>query len=234
MSDQTLPKHIAFIMDGNGRWATQRNLPRSEGHREGVSVTKKIVFECFEIGIPYVSLYAFSSENWNRPQDEIDQLFKYLRSFFRSELPKFINKRVRIICLGDRSRLSSELIEIIGEAEKKTAAFTGKAFLIGLNYGGRPEIIRAVNNIIASGITKVDEALFERFLYTAGVPDPDLLVRTSERRLSNFMLYQCAYTELCFIDKFWPDFDKKSLEEVLKDFAGRKRRFGAIAAGGGK
>ena len=228
MSDILLPKHIAFIMDGNGRWAKQRNLPRTEGHRKGVAALKKIVPECFNRGIQYVSLYAFSTENWNRPQDEIDNLFDYLKSYFKSELPKFIRDKIKIVIMGDVSRLSADLREIISDAERKTAAFTDKAFLIGLNYGGRPEIIRAVNNIIAAGITQIDESLFSRFLYSAGIPDPDLLVRTSEKRLSNFMLYQCAYTELCFIDMLWPDFDKKALDAVLSEYAGRKRRFGAI------
>ena len=231
MTDNTLPKHIAFIMDGNGRWAKKRGLPRSEGHRAGVRATRKILPECYDRGIPYVSLYAFSTENWNRPQDEIDKLFDYLRAFFKSELPKFIKRGVKIIAMGDISRLSPELQSIVKDAEQKTAHFKDKAFCIGLNYGGRPEIIRAVNNIIASGVSRVDEELFARFLYTAGIPDPDLLVRTSEKRLSNFMLYQCAYTELCFLDKYWPDFDKKTLDEVLLDYGNRQRRFGAIGGG---
>ena len=228
MSDITLPKHIAFIMDGNGRWAKKRGLPRSEGHRAGVNALKKIVPECYDRGISYVSLYAFSTENWNRPQSEIDRLFDYLRSFFKSELPKFIRRSVRVVALGDISRLTTDLQDIIKEAGAKTAHFKDKAFCIGLNYGSRPEIIRAVNNIIASGITRVDEALFSRFLYTAGIPDPDLLVRTSEKRLSNFMLYQCAYTEIYFTDIYWPDFDKKALNAALDDYANRQRRFGAI------
>ena len=225
-----IPKHIAFIMDGNGRWAKQRHLPRSQGHRAGVNALKKIVPECYDRGISYVSLYAFSTENWNRPQDEIDKLFGFLKSFFKSELPKFMKRGIKIIAMGDSSRLSLDLQEIIREAESKTAVFKDKAFCIGLNYGSRSEIIRAVNNIIASGITKVDEELFARFLYTAGIPDPDLLVRTSEKRLSNFMLYQCAYTEICFIDKYWPDFDEKALDEVLVEYSNRSRRFGAIKA----
>lgn len=226
--EKVLPRHIAFIMDGNGRWAKQRNLPRSEGHRAGVAALKKIVPACFDLGISYVSLYAFSTENWNRPKDEIDKLFGFLKSYFKTELPKFIKQGVRINVMGDMDRLTPDLREITKEAMAKTAAFTDKAFNIGLNYGSRPEIIRAVNNIIAAGLTKVDEELFGRFLYTDGIPDPDLLVRTSEKRLSNFMLYQCAYTELCFVDKYWPDFDKKALYEVLDDFATRQRRYGAI------
>lgn len=228
MAEKALPRHIAFIMDGNGRWAKQRGLPRSEGHRAGVAALKKIVPACFDMGIPYVSLYAFSTENWNRPQSEIDKLFSFLKSYFKSELPRFIKDGVKITVMGDTSRLSLELQQITKEAVIKTSGFKDKGFIIGLNYGSRPEIIRAVNNIIAAGITSVDERLFERFLYTGGIPDPDLLVRTSEKRLSNFMLYQCAYTEICFVDKYWPDFDKKALSEVLDEYAGRQRRFGAV------
>ena len=223
-----LPRHIAFIMDGNGRWAKRRLLPRKAGHREGVKTLRKIVDECFRAGIPFVTLYAFSTENKERPADEVETLFSLMKEYFTEFLGEMLEKGIRITVMGDLSYFPADLRGIIGDAVQKSKDCTDSTLNIALNYGARSEIVRAVNAAVERG-KPVDETSFSRLLYTADLPDPDLVVRTSgEARLSNFMLWQCAYSELFFVKTLWPDFGKKELYEVLNGYAARDRRFGKV------
>ncbi len=225
---KNLPSHVAFIMDGNGRWAKKRFLPRKAGHREGVKTMRRIVNECFEIGIPFVSVYAFSTENKNRPQDEVDSLFKLMEEYFTEFLSELLEKNICVRIMGDVSYFPESLRNIIADAIKKSASNSGGTFNIALNYGARDEILRAVNVAVQNG-KQLDTAAFSKLLYTADLPDPDLVVRTGgESRLSNFMLYQCAYSELFFTKTLWPDFSQKLLYEILNDYSARERRFGKV------
>lgn len=228
MENMNLPRHISIIMDGNGRWAKKRLLPRSKGHEAGVKNLEKIANAAFDRGVPFISIYAFSTENWNRPQEELDKLFELLARYFREKLPSFHEKGIRIRVMGDISRFDDTLRGVIENAIESTAALKPFTLNIGLNYGSRAEIVRAVKNIIAAGETDITEETISRYLYTSDIPDPDLLIRTGERRLSNFMLYQNAYTELYFTDTLWPAFTEKHLEKALDEYAARDRRFGAI------
>lgn len=215
-------------MDGNGRWAKKRFLPRKAGHREGVKTMRRIVNECFEIGIPFVSVYAFSTENKNRPQDEVDSLFKLMEEYFTEFLSELLEKNICVRIMGDVSYFPESLRNIIADAIKKSASNSGGTFNIALNYGARDEILRAVNVAVQNG-KQLDTAAFSKLLYTADLPDPDLVVRTGgESRLSNFMLYQCAYSELFFTKTLWPDFSQKLLYEILNDYSARERRFGKV------
>lgn len=222
-----LPVHIAFIMDGNGRWATSRGLERKDGHKRGVKVMKTIVEACKKKGVKYVSVFAFSTENWGRSKEEIDSLFDLMRNYF-SRITEELGESIRLNIMGDVSRFPEDirkLIAKIGENAPKTADFT---FNIGINYGARQELLMAVNSITSNGIKNVDENIFGRFLYTADIPSPDMLIRTGgEKRLSNFMLYQLAYTELFFTDTLWPDFTVRELSKLVDEFSKRDRRFGA-------
>ncbi len=223
-----LPTHIGFIMDGNGRWAKKRLLPRSAGHKEGVKTLKNIVNAAFGLGIPYVSVYAFSTENQKRPLEEKNALYDLIKKYFVSSFNYFIDNGINIRFMGDLSYFPGELKDILERAAAKSAHFKDKVLNIGLNYGSRDEIIKAVNAAVDGG-KHVTESDFEKLLYTQGLPAPDLIVRTSgESRLSNFMLYQAAYSELIFTDTLWPDFDEKKLFEVLKEFEKRDRRFGGV------
>lgn len=195
---QNLPRHIAFIMDGNGRWAKKRFLPRKAGHREGVKTMRRIVDECFKIGIPYLTVYAFSTENKNRPQDEVEALFNLMEEYFTEFLNELLEKNICVRTMGDTSYFPETLRNIIADAIEKSASCTGGTLNIALNYGSRDEILRAVNVAVKNGAV-LDSDAFSRLLYTSDLPDPDLVVRTGgESRLSNFMLYQCAYSELFF------------------------------------
>lgn len=231
-------KHIAFIMDGNGRYAKKRNLPRTFGHKKGIERIKEIVLECFETyDIKTVTLYAFSTENWNRPPSEIKFLFLYLKAFFLKEINTFIEKGIKINILGflDDERIPKDVKEVIDEATYKTKDNDKYTFNILFNYGGRQDIIQAslkLSELLSSGTIKkeeVDDNLFKTLLLTSKTSDVDLLIRTSgEERLSNCLLYQCAYSEFVFTPTYWPDFDKEELKRCLDIYNKRDRRFGAI------
>jgi len=224
-----IPSHIAIIMDGNGRWARQRGLPRVIGHRAGMKALTRIVEASSELGIKYLTVYSFSTENWKRPRTEVSALFSLLKEYVRKEGERLVKNNVKVNILGDISPLPESAKESVKEILKKTSDNTGLIFNIALNYGSRQEIIRAVNRIISDGIKKVDEKIFRRYLYTADIPDPDLIIRTSgEKRLSNFLLFQSSYSELYITETLWPDFDKEKLIEAIKDFSSRKRRYGGV------
>lgn len=226
--EKKVPRHIGFIMDGNGRWAKLRGKSRSYGHKKGADVIEEVVSACFFEGVEAVSLYAFSTENWSRPKEEIDTIFDLLEKFLRRYENKLVNERIRLIISGDLSEISEKLRNRSISVMKNTERFVGKTLNIAINYGGRAEIVRAAKLLSETGEPVTEENLAGR-LYTAGLPDIDLAVRTSgESRLSNFFLWQCAYAELYFTDVLWPDFKTEELKKALEWFAGRKRRFGNI------
>jgi len=228
------PQHVAIIMDGNGRWAQARGLPRIAGHRRGAEAVRRTVSAATELGIRYLTLFGFSSENWKRPLNEIHDLMGLLRHYLRGEIAELHEKGVRILFIGDRSRLPPDIVTLIVNSEELTRNNDRLTLSIALSYGGRAEIATAARRIAEEAAAgrldpaKVDETLFGRFLFTEGIPDPDLLIRTSgEQRISNFLLWQCAYSELVFTGTLWPDFDKAALENAVRDFHGRERRYGA-------
>lgn len=226
--EKKVPRHIGFIMDGNGRWAKLRGKSRSYGHKKGADVIEEVVSACFFEGVEAVSLYAFSTENWSRPKEEIDTIFDLLEKFLRRYENKLVNERIRLIISGDLSEISEKLRNRSISVMKNTERFVGKTLNIAINYGGRAEIVRAAKLLSETGEPITEENLAGR-LYTTGLPDIDLVVRTSgESRLSNFFLWQCAYAELYFTDVLWPDFGTEELKKALDWFAGRKRRFGNI------
>jgi undecaprenyl diphosphate synthase len=228
------PVHVAIIMDGNGRWAKARGLPRVAGHKRGAEAVRRTVTGAAELGIQYLTLYGFSSENWKRPPAEIDDLMGLLRLYLNNEIEELDRKGVRLRVIGQRSRLQPDIVRLIEGAERRTAGNRKLNLIVALSYGGRAEIVEAAR-CIAEGVragridpAAVDEDQFERFLYTAGIPDPDLLIRTSgEKRISNFLLWQCAYTELVFLERLWPDFTRNDLESAITEYHGRDRRYGA-------
>lgn len=231
------PKHVAIIMDGNGRWAKARGLPRALGHKEGVEALRRAVEASRELGLTHLSVYAFSTENWNRPQTEIDALFDLLRVFVRRDLARLHKDGVRICIIGAREGLSEDILGLIDEAVETTKANTRLTLNIAFNYGGRSEIVAAVRDIaalVAAGKLQpdqIDEAMISRSLWTADSPEPDLVIRTSgELRLSNFLLWSGAYAELMFMDLWWPDFTRESLEKAIDAFRRRDRRFGGLGA----
>lgn len=227
--NQTLnhPKHIAIIMDGNGRWAKTRRLPRSAGHKKGVDATKAIVRYAGEIELDYLTLYAFSTENWERPEDEIHDLMGLLRFYLKSEAVELHKNNVRLRVIGFRDRLAKDIVEMITNVEDLTKDNTGLNLTVALDYGGRQDIVNAVQNMIELGITEIDEGTLSSHLFTSDLPDPDLLIRTSgENRISNFLLWQCAYTEFIFTETLWPDFTIQDFEQALIEYQGRERRFG--------
>ncbi|HTV88520.1 MAG TPA: polyprenyl diphosphate synthase, partial [Stellaceae bacterium] len=223
MSPQSArPRHVAIIMDGNGRWAKARGLPRIAGHRRGAEAVRRTLVAAGELGIPYLTLFGFSSENWRRPLDEIDDLMGLLRHYLRGEIAELHKNAVRLRVIGDRRRLSDDIVAMIDNAETLTRGNGGVNLTVALSYGGRAEIVAAVRAIaaeIAAGsiaVEAIDEELFARHLFTADLPDPDLLIRTSgEQRISNFLLWQCAYAELVFTKTLWPDFGRADLEEAI-------------------
>ena len=229
-----LPQHVAIIMDGNGRWAKKHRLTVSRGHRQGTENLREIIRHTDDLGIHALSLYAFSTENWNRPQEEVDALMQLILDFFASEIDELDAKNVRILILGDKSRLPEKQRLTLLEAEARTENNTGLHLNIAINYGGRDELTRATREIaqlVQRGEIRCDE-ITERtlsdHLFTRGQPDVDLLIRTSgEMRLSNFLLYQCAYAEFLFPKTLWPDFSVRCYDEALEAFGGRERRFGA-------
>ena len=224
-----LPKHVAFIMDGNGRWAKKRLMPRSYGHKMAVENVTEVVEYCFSKGIKYISLFAFSTENWNRSKEEIDALFDLLRKYFTVKIKQLLKEGVRLTVMGDLSRLPEDVRKDLEAAIAQTQQNDKFILNVGINYGGRDEILRACNKLVAQGKNAVTEADFRSALYTADIPDPDLVVRTSgEVRISNFMIYQMAYSELYFPKTLWPDFHKKDVDRCLKVYAKRNRRFGGV------
>lgn len=227
---KNLPKHIAFIIDGNGRWAKKRGLPRMFGHREGVKTLEEIIYECANLGIGVVSVFGFSTENWNRPQPELDGLFDLFTDFFDDERQAEFNRiGIQIRIMGDYTKFPEHLAKNADRAIEATKHNNKMVLNMGINYGGHDDILRAVNSLLKDKVECVDKVTFESRLYTAGLPYPDFVVRTSgELRLSNFMLWQMAYSELYFPKTYWPDFHKKQLYKALKSFNKRNRRFGAI------
>jgi undecaprenyl diphosphate synthase len=231
------PRHVAIIMDGNGRWAKARGLPRAMGHREGVEALRRTVEASRDLGITHLSVYAFSTENWSRPQAEIDALFDLLRVFVKRDLARLHKDGVRIRIVGSRDGLSDDILALIDEAVELTKSNTKLNLNIAFNYGGRGEIVAAAREIarrVEAGHLKaddVDEALIARLMWTAESPDPDLVIRTSgELRLSNFLLWSGAYAELMFMDLWWPDFNRESMEKAIDAFRRRDRRFGGLGA----
>ncbi|HYF83017.1 MAG TPA: isoprenyl transferase [Clostridia bacterium] len=230
-----LPKHIAIIMDGNGRWAQKKGLPRVVGHKAGMEAIKETVRACSDLGIKILTVYAFSTENWRRPQDEVSYLMNLLVEYMRKEVNALHNNKVKIKLLGEVDILPNQTRKEIKEALKLTENNEGLQFNIALNYGGRAEILYACKKLI-QGVSDgsidseaVDEALLAKYLYTGSDPDPDLIIRTSgEQRISNFLLWQGAYSELVFVDQLWPDFDEKVLRTAIKEYQSRDRRFGAL------
>jgi len=232
---EKIPEHIAIIMDGNGRWAKQRHLPRLAGHKAGVESLREILKFSSDIGVKCLTVYAFSTENWKRPETEVTGLFKLLVLYLEKELNEIHGNNVKLKIIGDYNKLPLNVIEKINNALEKTKDNTGLTFNIALNYGSRDEIINAVKNMyteIKNGNIKeedINEKTISNMLYTYDIPDPDLIIRTSgELRLSNFLLWQSAYSELYFTDTFWPDFHKENLVEAIKEFQNRKRRYGGI------
>ncbi len=234
LEGENLPRHIAFIMDGNGRWAKERGLSRSFGHAEGSRILKEIVKDCYNLHIRYVTVYAFSTENWARPKSEVDQLMKLLLDYLNNAEADLEGRKVRIRIIGSREGLSAEILAAIQQVQSSTAHNMDMDFIIAINYGGRQEILQAVQHISEDAKQgkiqgNISEEIFESYLYTGNTPAPDLLIRTSgEQRLSNFLLWQCAYTEFVFPTLLWPDFRQKHLHEALQKYSGRSRRFGGI------
>ena len=234
-NERKIPVHVAIIMDGNGRWAKKRGLPRTAGHAQGARGVEQILEDADHMGIRYLTVYAFSTENWSRPDSEVKALMNLLRTYMKTSLAKCARNNVRIRVIGDKSRLDSDLQASIANLEKETASNTGIGFQIAINYGSRDEIVRAVRKaaqkVKDSGLNPEDitEAMISDELDTAGIPDPDLLIRTGgEQRISNFLLWQTAYSELYFCDAAWPDFNKAELEKAVDAFNNRERRYGGL------
>lgn len=235
INENAIPKHIAFIMDGNGRWAKERGLPRVSGHRAGVSRIKEIIKASVELEIKVVTFFAFSHENWKRPRKEISVLMRFLNDFLDHEIQELHKRNARFMVIGRDKPLSKYLHDKISDAENLTKNNNGLITVFALNYGARQEIVDAIKRLtdaVIKGDIEVgdlNEEIFSRYLYTAGLPDPDLLIRTSgEMRLSNFLLWQLSYAELYFPNKYWPDFGKEDLENAIKVYQNRERRFGKI------
>lgn len=231
-----IPQHLAIIMDGNGRWAEQRQMPRIFGHRQGVETVRSMVKECRALGIPHLTLYAFSSENWGRPASEVAALMDLLGMFLAQELETLMAEGICLRVIGDTSLLPGEVRQVLNDTIKRTAANSRLVLTLALSYGGRDEILRAVKDLATEieggglAASDIDEQRFSAALDTAGLPDPDLLIRTSgEMRISNFLLWQLAYAELYFTDVLWPDFSADELRRALEDFSARQRRFGLTA-----
>jgi len=228
------PEHIAIIMDGNGRWAQKRCLPRTMGHKKGAEAVRRTVESAAEFGIKYLTLFGFSSENWNRPEQEVKDLMDLLRHYLRSQISKFHEKNARMSVIGDRTAFDSDIVKLIENAENVTRDNDGIHVIIALNYGGKNDIAQACKKLIHnSDVEKFDVAAIEQGitenLYTAGIPDPDLMIRTSgETRISNFLLWQCAYAEMIFTPTLWPDFGRDDLLKAIDDYAGRERRYGGL------
>lgn len=230
----TPPTHVAIIMDGNGRWAKKRNLPRTAGHKRGADSVKTAIKSAIEAGVRYLTLYGFSSENWKRPTSEVSDLMGLLKYYLKSEISILHKEGVRFSVIGDRQRLGGDITKLINSAEELTASNKRLHLTIALSYGGRAEITEAARNLAKKAKAgeiepdDIDEITFENTLFTRGVPDPDILIRTSgEQRISNFLLWQLAYAEFIFLDTLWPDFSKQDFDQAIEAFHGRERRYGA-------
>jgi len=235
LKNNSLPEHIAIIMDGNGRWAARKKLPRSAGHNAGVEALREVVNTCLELGIKFLTVYSFSSENWQRPQDEVNFLLNLFLESLKNELEELHKRGVRVSLIGERKTIPPKVLEAFKNAEKKTSKNKKLFFNIAFNYGSRKEIISAVKNVCRAAkkndidIEKLDEKIFSEYLLTQGCPDPDLLIRTSgEYRVSNFLLWQIAYTEFYFTKTLWPDFKEKELLKAVYYYQKRNRRFGRL------
>ncbi len=226
-----IPKSVAIILDGNGRWAKAKGMPRNYGHVQGAKTVEVICEEAYKMGISYLTVYAFSTENWNRPKDEVDALMKLLRNYMKNAIKTASKNNMCVRILGDKSRLDEDIRESIDELEEATKNNTGLHFQIAINYGGRDEILRAVREIVDEGTPSklITEEMISERLDTHDLPDPDLLIRTcNEQRISNFLLWQLAYTELYFTDVPWPDFSKEELIKAVESYNRRNRKFGAL------
>ena len=223
------PRHVAIIMDGNGRWAKKRMLPRLAGHRKGIEAVREVSRAARDLGLEVLTLYAFSSENWRRPAEEVSDLMGLLRHFIATDLDELADNNVRLRVIGNHTAFAPDLVRLIDGAVSRTASNTGQTLVIGLNYGAQDEIVRAARSLAGRDPATIDAAAFEAALDTGGLPPVDFLIRTSgEQRLSNFMLWQAAYAELFFVDTLWPDFGRAALEAALAAFATRERRFGGL------
>lgn len=228
---ESIPEHIAIIMDGNGRWAEKRNFPRIAGHRAAVKPVKDVVRTCGELGVKYLTLYAFSTENWQRPKTEVKMLMNFLKETIRNEIDEINENNVRLLTIGRTGQLPSYVLKELRSAIEKTSANTGLNLILALSYGGRAEIIDAIKKLCKENTDPetLSEKLFSNYLYNPEIPDPDLLIRTSgEFRVSNFLLWQIAYTEIWVTKVLWPDFKKKHLLEAIGDYQKRERRFGRV------
>lgn len=230
-----VPQHVAIILDGNGRWAKSKGMPRNYGHMEGAKNVERICEEAWRMGIKYLTVYAFSTENWKRPKEEVDALMKLLRNYMKTCLKTAAKNDMVVRVIGDKTGLDDDIREKIDELEKASANNQGLNFQIAINYGSRDEIVRSVRKIMEDvkagklGTDKMDEAMFDSYLDTAGIPSPDLLIRTSgEQRLSNFLMWQMAYTEFYFTDVPWPSFSKEDLEKAVEKYNERDRRYGGV------
>jgi undecaprenyl diphosphate synthase len=234
-----IPRHVAIIMDGNGRWATQRGLPRTAGHRQGAEAARQVVEAAIDLGIANLTLFSFSSENWKRPRLEVMDLMGLLRRYLQSEIAELHKNGVRLTIIGERARLPDDIQRLVAEGERQTAGNRRLRLIMALSYGARQELVLAARRLaeaVAAGRLapgEIDEARFAGELFCADLPDPDLVIRTSgEQRLSNFMLWQAAYSELLFVDKLWPDFGKEDLAAAVAEYVQRDRRYGATASSG--
>lgn len=230
-----IPRHIAVIMDGNGRWAKERGLPRREGHRAGAESVREVTDTCIELGVEYLTLYAFSSENWNRPEAEIQALMALLDRFLSEKAKDLEKQKIRLLAIGQLDRLPAKTRALLDKIMAKTADHKTMTLVLALSYGGREEIVSAARSLAADAAegklsaSEIDSELFASRLQTAGIPDPDLLIRTSgEMRVSNFLLWQISYAEIVIVKKFWPDFRRNDLKEAVTEYQRRHRRFGAL------
>jgi undecaprenyl diphosphate synthase len=233
LNKEKLPRHVAIIMDGNGRWAARRSLDRMVGHHQGAEAVRNIVRASREIGIPYLTLFAFSSENWSRPPEEVEALMILLKEYLVSELQEMLANGIRLLAIGDLARLPRDVAAVLNETSKQTSQAAAMTLTLALSYGGRDDILQAIRRIMVycrEGTLlpeEINESLFPRYLWTANLPDPDLLIRTSgEMRISNFFLWQLAYTEIYVTSTLWPDFNKEELIQALLSYQDRERRFG--------
>lgn len=233
-----IPQHVAIILDGNGRWAKKKNMPRNYGHVQGSKNVETICEEAYKLGVKYLTVYAFSTENWKRPKSEVDALMKLLRNYLKDCIKRANQHRMRVRVLGDKSALAPDIQESIAKLEENSKDNDGLNFQIAINYGSRDEMIRAMRRLSDDCVSgklsssDIDETVFETYLDTRGIPDPDLLIRTSgEQRLSNYLLWQLAYSEFYFTDVLWPDFTKEDLIKAIEYYNGRDRRFGGVTEG---
>jgi undecaprenyl diphosphate synthase len=234
-NELNIPKHIAIILDGNGRWAKKKRMPRNYGHTQGSKNVEKVCEIAYKMGVQYLTVYAFSTENWRRPKEEVDALMKLLQTYLETSVKTSAKNNMRVRVIGDISKLSEDIKKSIANLEEASKNNTGLRFQVAINYGSRDELIRAAKKIALdvkmnkTEIDQIDEETFEEYLDTKDIPDPDLLIRTSgEQRLSNFLLWQFAYTEFYFTDTLWPDFDEKELKRAVEYYSSRTRKFGGV------